>query len=50
MKSTFSLYNLFLSLEMNFSVILIVFDRMSLPILLYGSEVISINTINDLEK
>ena len=35
---------------MNIFAKLDVFDRMILLILLYGSEVIRINTINDLEK
>ena len=49
MKNTFSWYNIFLSFEMKISTKLYVFDIIILPIMSYGSEVININIIEDLE-
>ena len=48
MERTFCLYIYFV--PMNSSTKLYIFDRMILSILLYGSEVISINVIRDLQK
>ena len=50
LKSVHSLYNLFSSVSLNISTKLYIFDRMVVPILLYGSEVCAIGNICDLEK
>ena len=49
-KSVHSLCALFLYIPMNISRKLYIFERMVVPIVLYGSEVYAIGIISDLKK